>query len=105
MTEKLEKLIEAKVWPESTFYGDECDGYGVKVYPQDDGRLRIVVTQMYDPVDCGFNSLQKLAAVLGTQKVNVGENDEVRGCATCDYGSEYSVTFWAHDVDGKVLRG
>lgn len=57
---------------------------------------RVELTQMYEYVDLTLAKLEAIAALLGTQHINIEERDRdhEEGCDSCDYGSRYTLTLY-----------
>jgi hypothetical protein len=87
----MSKLDEARALFEST-----ADGLSVTA---EDDTVTIVVSRMYEYVECGYAELSKLAALFGTDKIDLGR-DSWSGCDTCDWGSKYEITI---TISGAVL--
>ena len=93
--QELEQLIKSEV--------QEYDFRDVEVKVSGDSKcLEIEISQMYEYVEVNFETLQKIAEAIGTQKINVGERDFTSGCESCDWGSNYRVTFYCHDPSVKL---
>jgi hypothetical protein len=86
LIEKLHAL-----WPE-TYKGSKTLR-GFEIYLSKTGNIiRVIVSQMYEFVDCSFKILKGLADIFGTESIDV-EGYSTSGCETCDFGSSYIKTF------------
>lgn len=70
----------------------------------DRGKVHITITidGEYYLLDVNLTKLNNLAALFGTDQINVDEDDRP-GCETCDYGSSYKRIFYIHDVKKNFL--
>lgn len=59
--------------------------------------ISIKISQMYEYVKLGFADMQKMADVLGTEKIDMSGQDFTSGCDSCDYGSSYVIELVAYD--------
>lgn len=73
---------------------DLCGAKVTLVHNPKDCELEIIVSQMYEYVEVGFDKLAAMAALCETDHINIGEKDFSSGCETCDWGSSYMVYFF-----------
>ncbi len=60
----------------------------------EDTTWKIHLQQMYEGLSsiASFKNLQWLATLLGTDKIDVGDQNYRSGCESCDYGSSDELT-------------
>jgi len=68
------------------------EGADVTSTERPDGTITIEASQMYDYVNVTFALMKGLAELFGTDKIDTDQTSS-SGCETCDYGSDYCVTF------------
>ena len=51
----------------------------------------ITVSQMYEYVDCSFQTLKRLSDFFETENIGDADRWHSHGCETCDYGSKYTL--------------
>lgn len=57
-----------------------------------DGKITLTITKMYEYMGLTFDLMMKISEILGTTEFNVNNYDS-GGCETCDYGSNYALSF------------
>lgn len=84
MRARTEKEIRAKI---QEVFDSECSTLRIS-----ETRVNIVISRMYDYIDCSFKNLRALADFFETDNLDVDQWSS-RGCDTCDYGSSYTKEF------------
>ena len=67
----------------------------------DDKTCVVGLSKMYHGLGAlvSFANMKWLSDLLGTDKIDLQNEDYRPGCDTCDYGSEHSVEFVCQDCD------
>jgi hypothetical protein len=68
------------------------EGATVTSTERPDGTIAIEASQMYEYINVTFALMKELAELFGTDKIDT-DQESSSGCETCDYGSDYIVTF------------
>lgn len=74
----------AKEIPELSNFPDD-----IEIETNKPGYVCFSVTAEYSPPAFCYFHLQKLSDLFGTQNISLGDNVDISGCETCDYGSKY----------------
>lgn len=64
----------------------------------------LTISNMYEYIKITFDHLQQVSDFFGTKNINFLRTEEVYGCETCDYGSEYSITLEVKGATKNVIN-
>jgi hypothetical protein len=72
-------------------YSTSCD---VDVSQPEPGKLLVVLSRQYHFVELYFDMLKTVAKLVGSDKININHENPIRGCESCDWGSEYTMNLY-----------
>ncbi len=80
-------------------YGMGCTDVAVDVFT-DGSTYTIHLQKMYEGIGylVSLKNLEGLSKILGTDRIDIGDEDYSSGCSTCDYGSSSTITLRCYGV-------